>query len=449
MLDAIILAATVLLAAKVVWAIVALSMTAWHLKAAGKTPIRKAIARNSRIYILVPLLREQQRLPALLNTFRGLLEQFSCLKLVLVTTERETIESHDYGAPYTTAEMLSDRHMISSLPSERFFHFHYPDNNQTLGPQINFAIDEVWSMGEADQSDDYILIYNADSLVDDKTMKMFLDFVSQEARVVQQSALFLKNIQQMVTKMSYLAAADALFQSRWTLEREIPRYLIQARRIQCIPSFVARYWLVHCVGHGLLIHAPLLQALGGIPEPRYGLEDSALGFALGVRDIPIAPLGILESADASTNLRSLIRQKSTWVRATWGTLEYAVQAWRQGERRDVAAAYAVQGLYSGLKWSFGMPAFLVILCLAQGGAFFAPLIALYLLYCYLPLSVVVALWRRQPSNVFPRVSMLKLLPVFAVYIFTPAVHGLSGALGFGKIVAQLITRSGFRQAKTT
>jgi hypothetical protein len=277
----------------------------------------------------------------------------------------------------------------------------------------------------------------------------FLDFVRRETRVVQQSALFFRNVEQVLARRSYVAVADALFQSRWTLEREIPRYLIQARHIRCIPSFVARYWQVHCVGHGLLIQASLLQQLGGIPEPLYGLEDSALGFALGVRAIPIVPLGILENADAASNLRSLIRQKSAWVRATWGTVEYAVQAWRQGERKDVATVYAIQGLYNSLKWSFGLPAFLTILWLAHGGEFFAPLTILYFLYCYLPLSIVVAVLRRQPQNMFPRVPMLKLMPVFAVYILAPVVHGLSGALGLGKIVAQLTTGSSFRQGKTT
>jgi hypothetical protein len=449
MLDAIVLAATLLVAAKVAWGIVALSMTARHLKMAGEETPRTVNVLGSRIYVLIPLLREQARLPALLKTFGGLLAQFSCLRLVLVTTERETTESHLYGARRTTAEMLSDAHMISLLPPERFFHLHYPGNNQTLGQQSNFAIHAIWSKGEADQNGDYILTYNADSLIDDKTIRAFIDFVNQETRVVQQSALFLRNIEQLVTKKSYLAAADALFQSRWTLEREVPRYLIQARLIRCIPSVLARYWQVHCVGHGLLIHAPLLQTLGGIPEPMYGLEDSALGFALGVRGIPIAPLGVLENADAATDLRSLIRQKSTWVRATWGTLEYAIEAWRQGQRGDVAAAYAVQGLYTALKWSFGAPAFLVIVGLAYGGVLFAPLIALYFLYCYLPLSIVLVQWRRQQANIFPRVSMLKLTPVLAVYVLTPAIHGLSGILGFGKIVAQLATRRSFRQAKTT
>jgi hypothetical protein len=448
MLDAIIVTATALLAAKVAWGLIALSLTIRHLKTTERKAIRAEGAEKCRIYILVPLLEEQQRLSPFLQTFGKLLAQFPCLNLVLVTTEREKIERHHDGTRCTTEEALLNEPAVQSLPHERFFHFHYPGDNKTLSQQINFAINAMWSNGDACERSDYILIYNADSLIDEKTIERFFDCVRREKRVVQQSALFFRNMEQMLASRSYIAVADALLQSRWTLEREIPRYLIQSRCMRWIPTVVSRHWQVHCVGHGLLIQASLLQQLGGMPEPVYGLEDSALGFALGVRGIPIAPLGVLENADAATSFRSLLRQKSTWVRATWGTLEYAVQAWRQGERRDVATAYAVQGLYNSLKWSFGVPAFLTILWFAYGGRFFGPLLVLYLLYCYLPLSIVLTVWRRQPPNMFPRVPMFKLLPAFAVYVLAPVAHGLAGALGFGKVAAQLVTGHSFRQGKT-
>jgi len=131
--------------------------------------------------------------------------------------------------------------------------------------------------------------------------------------VIQQSSLFLKNINDILKNRAFLAAGDAIFQSRWTLVREMPRYLIGSGRLRFVPTLLSKNWYAHCVGHGLLIQAAVLDRVGGFPTPSVGLEDSALGFNLRSRGIQVTPISILENGDAAESLTSLIRQKASWV----------------------------------------------------------------------------------------------------------------------------------------
>ncbi|WP_043735848.1 hypothetical protein [Nocardia asiatica] len=107
-------------------------------------------------------------------------------------------------------------------------------------------------------------------------------------------------------------------------------------------------WYQHAVGHGLLIAANIYRQLGGLPHPRYGLEDAALGVTIREVGLNIHPFSTLECGDAPRSARELQRQRSTWIRGPLCSAEYA----RTRRGRLIAA----QGTYGGLKWAFGLPA---------------------------------------------------------------------------------------------
>jgi len=132
-------------------------------------------------------------------------------------------------------------------------------------------------------ANDYLLIYNADSAVDAFSIHAMVKGIQAGSPVIQQSSLFLKNINDILKNRAFLAAGDAIFQSRWTLVREMPRYLIGSGRLRFVPTLLSKNWYAHCVGHGLLIQAAVLDRVGGFPTPSVGLEDSALGFNLRSR----------------------------------------------------------------------------------------------------------------------------------------------------------------------
>lgn len=432
-----------LFALKIAWGAVALRMTIKHLRQSGGPIPRRNSIRKSRIFIVIPLLREQARFEGLLGRFSALMNDHSSVSLVLVTTEREEIELAEGSGP-TTSTLIHESTHFAHLPNDRRFHFHYPQNNDTLSEQIAYGVERLYETTALD-SEDYILLYNADSVVGGDSMQAFIEATLNGAPVVQQSSLFVKNLPLLLRRRSYLAAGDAIFQSGWTLVREIPRYLIGSGLTR-FPSIVAKNWFAHCVGHGLLIRVDLLMGVGGFRHLNCGLEDSCLGYLLRAIGQEIQPLALLEIADAAPNSFSLMRQKAQWIRGPLGSLEYYRIASVMGVPMIRNTALLLQGVYSGLKWGFGILilGFLAYACLAVGK--FSLLLTLYVVYC-LQMIVGVLLALRVNGLSIGGTLPEKGLVAFCFPV-VPLLHGISGLLGVCQIAIQLLRTGRFRQVKT-
>ena len=115
---------------------------------------------------------------------------------------------------------------------------------------------------------------------------------------------------------------------RWTIVTEMFRYLAGSGRVPWMPTPLQRIWYQHAVGHGLLIQFGVLREVGGIPRPRHGLEDAALGVRLRAAGHSIVPLHSLECGDVPSNLRELLRQRSTWIRGPLYASNMAIESQR-------------------------------------------------------------------------------------------------------------------------
>ena len=447
MLRHVVMAICVIFGLKLAWNTVAIGLSFAYLHSQNKPHLQSGSAVRSKIFIIVPLLREQARLSPLLDRFSELVKRYSFLQLVLVTSERELVEKKFQDASMTTQELITASEVFRSLPAGRKHHFHFPFNNHLISEQLNFALSKLLEAKLATNSD-YILLYNADSLIDFSTINEMAELVKRGVLIAQQSSLFLKNIEGLLLKREYVAAGDAIFQSRWTLEREIPRYLIGSGMVSFIPSVVSKNWFAHCVGHGLLIQISVLDRIGGFPMPVVGLEDSATGFKLRALGLKITPIPVLENGDAAETVGSLVRQKSNWVRGPIGSVEYLVNTWTSGNSKVRCIWLMLQGMYSGLKWAFGSIALTFALAASIYTGQWPIFCLLYGIYCWLPFFITLLVWRLLPREIFPRIPVIKLAPVCIVYPAIPMLHGFSGLYGIMRIARQLLFHDRFRQAKT-
>jgi hypothetical protein len=387
---------------------------------------------GATVYVLVPLLREQHRIAGLTDRWEHLLEAHARLSLVVLTTAREQLENDERCHP-TVQALQADGRLEAWSRSGRAHHLHYPGFNRTYGEQVRWGVDQLRARCRAQ---DYLLLVNADSRIDASGIGELLGCVGDGIKCAQQSALFLANF----AELGPLAAAEALFQSTWTVETELFRYLAGSGMVSWVPSWLASVWYQHAVGHGLLISFGLLDRLGGFPSPTAGLEDSTLGYLIRARGHAIRPLRRLELADAPSSLSSLLRQRATWIRGPLGALAYRPAS---GRERLLAA----QALHDGGKWALLLPAICAELALlGRRGRLLWALVFLVRRYATLGLMLSSLPEFGDYGVEAPPARQLAV----AVSIYPAAIlsHGAGGLWGAIAILVEWITGEPWIQPRT-
>jgi cellulose synthase/poly-beta-1,6-N-acetylglucosamine synthase-like glycosyltransferase len=179
-----------------------------------------------------------------------------------------------------------------------------------------------------------------------------------------------------------------------------------------------------------------------------GLEDSALGFELQVRHIPIVPLPVLENAEAPEGLVELFRQKVRWFLGPLGVLGYAMELRAKGIRISLREwVIAFQGLLSALKWAFSGPLVIAYAVVAVKGGVGWLGFGLYLLYCYATVSFVLITLKKKavgPFRPFPRTGF----PVLLLYPLAPLIHSAAGLYGLVYWTCKSFVGASYVQGKT-
>jgi hypothetical protein len=394
----------------------------------------ESAAKLPLLHVVVPMLHEGEHVAALMEHWDAHIARSVNLRLVCVTTERENVERRDNGA--RTWEVLQKDPIYERLQAAgRARWIHYEGVNRTYAEQLGFGLNEVCGT-LTDETSDYVYLANVDSRITDRGIMEIEDLIRREVPCAQQSALFLANFDEL----SGVAAAEALFQSRWTVEREVFRYLVGGGMIRWIPTAVRNMWYQHAVGHGFLISIKTLREIGGLPQPLYGLEDSALGFALRASGHAISPMNSLECADAPMSVRELARQRATWVRGPLGVIEYSEDLSRDGH-------LVMQGLYDGLKWSLGLPVLLFVAIVVDRRRRSYLLLALWL-EMYLPLIRLLAGLRSLDLRAECRPSRKNLIAAVLLYPLAQLSYWLGGLRGLLGITIQARSGRPFHQIKT-
>lgn len=304
------------------------------------------LSQLKNYFIIIPVLKEQKRLPDTLEHFSKMNYCKSLFKIILVSTEKEFLAN---DAP-TTVDVIKELIGKYNTHNEFIIHLHYPKPNGKMVDQLNYAFDYLLKINIADNS--LVAIYNADSKPHLDTLKI-VDLMSNKSNifVLQQSSLFVKNIEKF--KGNFFAKgmllANSILQTKWTLTHEIPRLLKQSFFIN---NFGMNWWLAHCVGHGLFIKKVLLEKIRSLPSFTL-TEDLFLGYILCNYKISINPICLLENADSPDNIWSMIKQKYVWF---FGPLDYfSYQKYAKkllGSKYNsiIASILSLQGILSAIAW---------------------------------------------------------------------------------------------------
>lgn len=331
----------------------ALLLSTYWLSRHNSSASETSTGTSTKIFIIIPALREQHRI---VDTLQYFVEKIlsNTVKLIIVTTQKE------FDIPLSTSstqeivqKFIKDNNLSNSL-----LHIDYPNKNGNMADQINYVINTLKF------DDAFITIYNADSRPHPATINSFLNVYNKnpECNVFQQSAIFLKNfnnINESKNLRGIFLQTCSLLQTRWTLVHEIFRYL----RLESSYVF-SKYLNAHVVGHGLFIRSSLLKKVGGFPTQTM-TEDLFLGFILRSIGEKILPIPNLELADSPETVKSAWRQKYVWF---WGPLKYPyyfiyVTMYRKLLNSDLLVAFLVslQGAISAVAWVVSGPMIMFLL----------------------------------------------------------------------------------------
>ena len=387
-------------------------------------------SENLSFFIVIPLLREQKIINQLYQRFVGLIKDSKEVSLVFITTEREIIEN-DNNEEGTTIEFLKELIKSSSEKVQnKIIHLHYPENNTVVAEQLNYAFEFINARKEQNNTA-FALIYNADSVIEDTSVVEMIKKAHENVDIVQQSSLFLWNTPRLLNEHKFLLTCFALYQSSWTLQHELSRYLFSKKRLQFLPKRIEENSLIHCVTHGLLIKPSLLANAGGFPVTRFGGEDLALGFVLKVMGYHIEPLTSLENTEIPNSYKVLFKQLAGWYLGTLGYFVFwnFVPANVIRERFFSLFTVTLLGIYDSMKWLF--KGFLILSYIILGfiTGYLGLSVILYLLYFYTSLVGVIWLWYKLPDQIFPKPSKKALFASFLFYWLVPILRSMPAFLG--------------------
>ena len=412
------------------WHIYCVHASLQELKNRRRHPTFSEGNEASGVAVVVPMLDEADQLDDFLDHWSRIMITAPEMQLCVVTTEREATEAPS-GERTWDALQRNDLWNLF-VAAARAHWIHYPVSNRTYGEQLRWALAELDRI--LDVSVTHFYISNADSRIAPAGVDEIVGLANERVACAQQSTVFLGNID----RLSWVAAGEALYQSRWTFEREIFRYTVGAGGIPWIPAGVARRWYQHAVGHGLLLAREYYRELGGLPEPKYGLEDAALGFKIRLSGGKVIPFSTLECGAAPSSLAELQRQRSTWVRGPLCSFEYG---------SGVAASYlALQGTYDGLKWSMGLPIKMAaMLFLPKSSRAWA--LAGLALGLFGPLARVLLALPSMDLDVEP-VHRGHLVRAVSAYCLAPLSYWAGGFKGLVLLVADISRGSEWTQERT-
>lgn len=369
------------------------------------------VAAGSDIVVVVPMLHEADRAAECVDHWCKLLADHPELRLCVLTTDRECQERPD--GPHSWDAVTATASFRRAAVAGRAELLHYPRVNRTYGEQLGWALDLLTSRPTPP---DYLYVANIDSRLTPHGCAEIVELAAAAVPVAQQSSVFFGNLDDL----GPIATAEAFYQSRWSFEHEIFRYLAGAGHLRWLPGWVRAIWYQHTVGHGLLIATATYQRLGGLPRPRYGLEDAALGVAVREAGLRIHPFSTLECGDAPRSARELRRQRSTWIRGPLCGSEYP-----RSRRGQLIAA---QGTYGGVKWAVAVPAQVIALIVSSPRQRIMATVG-WLLALYGPLIAMLTGLRRLdfPSDYRPRrrhiTRAILCYPIAAVSCWAGGLHG--------------------------
>lgn len=242
------------------------------------------------IHIFIALFNESKGIENTLKWFSKFLSPN--VQLVFITTEKETRVFGDNKTLRRIQNLLS-LPCYSSLPITVV---NYPMETGNKGAQLNYALRQLDKL----RSDDYILVYDADSRPDLKSLGELSNIIQIKGpNVIQQSSLYLENYNVSSPYMK----VEALFESIRAMGIERRNYILKKGGLSPF---------CYCVGHGMCFRVSFLRRVALFPEPN---EDVPMGVKVALSGEDIEPMVAKDYCRVTNSVKMLFFQSGNWIKA--------------------------------------------------------------------------------------------------------------------------------------
>lgn len=429
-----------ILGANVICWLVRLLLTARYMDSRQKDREDDHSYHGIHPVVLIPVLNEEKRVHSCIeNCIR--LREAGPITVVFATSCRE----HTRPGMKNTIDVIRDYQ--AQYPWIKSYQCPIPG---VMAHQLNHAIkafhEETPSRGNM-----LYILYNVDSVMTVSSIawvcKQYCQAKDKNV-IYQQYGCYTKNIQDIRTQpllARSILMANMLWQTRWSVGFEIPHALMGQG------AFISgNAWMLnYCIGHGLFFNDEVYRIVGGFEEHTLN-EDAMFGLQACLNNIRIIPVSELELADSPDLVGSLYRQKTTWIYGpaqafTYRRLILSRKSDLSGMNRIRLFVLSVQLFEHSLRW------ILVPLMIAAGffTCFHAPLgaIALFLLILAAYLGGLDLLCMAfVPRDT--RLSFFDMAAILIGAVIQFEMHGISGIIGFAKLLYSRITGAHIRKGKT-
>ncbi len=266
--------------------------------------------KKHSIFILLPVLYENYRLQEAVDYFRQILEKHPNIKLVIITTVRESC--YEDSITIDLAKKLSSNNII---------HIHANDPGGNMATQLNCAVDAL-SAGKYFEDKRIVFgVYNVDSRPEIETFDWLLSHpnLKDDLFCFQQYGDYTKNTDTISkARNKYSLLASSYWQNRWSMGYEIASALRQFSKFRILNN---NWRTNYCVGHGVFISESLLKKIDGFCGKTHN-EDIFLGLTISNLKVRIFPIPFFDLADSPDDLFYLFKQKTNWFMGTFQVIKY-------------------------------------------------------------------------------------------------------------------------------
>lgn len=297
---------------------------------------RPGVESQRKIFVIIAVFNEQAVIDETCAYFSEIIENEPGIHLLICGTVREHTEGEN---PTLNRARLA----LNNIARCRVIECPIADGYKA--EQIQYAY-----LNSGAGPEDYLAFYDVDSRPEPAVFAE-VNGTGGNACILQQHALFLQNLSHLGRKP--LQMGQALYQSRWTLAHEIPRFSLYRHRLTPF---------VHLVGHGLFVKRWVLDEFRGIPTGTI-VDDAHLGFFMAAQKYMVASLGSVDFSDNPEKFSETYRQLYGWSRGPLDVAAYLRSYRNTGQPLSPgrAAAMCITAYGYWAQWIVTSPAIILLL----------------------------------------------------------------------------------------
>ena len=367
-------------------------------------PVTESTNKTCSMLILIPVIREQKVICNTLAHFLSMNAKNINLYITIAGTTREKKQANVVSTREVVEEWLSQQTLNVGNIRDVFF-CEADELKGDRATQLNYAV-EIFQKKYPNEKLDYIGVYDADSLPSVETLQEVRQIFSENESIVacQQPAHFIKAATRMAGEnKNPLLVANALYQTTWTVIRELPSWIKYAKT-RADEMFHENIYLI---GHGEFIRFDTYQTF---KFPEFEVTDGIqLGYRLGMSNKKFSPLREFCNDDVPQEVGQLINQHKRWFGGCMNL--YGAYKWSYEHFKIRAISQLLDGYWSQICWAWASLSMIISLLLSiinHDIILSAVLIGIIIIYAYiLPITAHLIL----PDKVKVRLRDWLILPL--------------------------------------